>query len=75
MQSCQKKPTLSLRGIIALLLLFATTLGGGISGQAAGAIAPDTGSLTIHKYLYDVGGIGDGFFLFYSSYFMAISLD
>lgn len=49
-----------LRGIIALLLLFATTLGGGISGQAAGAIAPDTGSLTIHKYLYDVGGIGDG---------------
>ena len=49
-----------LRGIIALLLLFATTLGGGISGQAAGAIAPETGSLTIHKYLYDVGGIGDG---------------
>lgn len=51
--------------IITLLFILATTLGGTVSSRALeepSAIAPAKGSLTIHKYLYNVDGIdvGDG---------------
>lgn len=48
--------------VVAVFSIILTVVMGGLQAFSADAdpIAPDEGSLTIHKYLYDAEGIGEG---------------